>query len=171
MDAGGFNLVIFQHGSGTMQPDVEARLASWVSGGGKLIFNWWHLDSSPTLQQALLVQASSYSTWRDVVADPTCPVNMLRLSAKLDAPVTASDDVDDNGDELTLSGDGYLCGRLGSADGPGAIAITKTEMVNRDQIIVNGFLFSDLADRDNDGDGVADAVELYRNEVLYLLRP
>jgi hypothetical protein len=170
-DSGGFDVIVWQMTDGTLPTATLGRLQEWVADGGYLIFNWWNLDTSPEAQSMLGVSAISYEQWRDVYSDATCPVDILDISSRLDAPLTGSNDADDNGDELTIAGEGYLCGRLDSAMGAGAIAITKTDVVNREQIIVNGFLPTDMGTTDSDADGTPDAEELYTNELLYLLRP
>ncbi len=79
--------------------------------------------------------------------------------------LTGSDQAGINGDELTLTGAGFLAGRFDSASGPGAIAVTKGN-----RVVVDGFLPWDARTADNDGDGIKDMRELFENQLLYVLR-
>ena len=172
-DAGGFDMIIYEDGQGGMTTDTQARLRGWIGRGGRLVFSWWALTLSTSMQQALgLTVTSSYTAYRDVYRDPTLPVDFFALPiqrgnrpvwTELPSPLTGADLSGVNGVELQLASPGFIAARLDSVTGPGAIAVTR-----RGRVIVNGFLPADTVNVDNDNDGIEDMRELYENEILYL---
>ncbi len=161
-DAGGFELIIWDSPSVGLPSGAETRLATWVDANERLIFSWWDLDSSASMQSLLGVTVVSYSTWREVYPNVSAPVTFF---GGVPVPLAGSDQATDNGDELTLTGNGFIAARLDSAVGPitGAIAVT-----NWNNVIVNGFLPWDCMTTDNDADGTPDMQEVYQNQIAYL---
>ncbi len=164
-DAGGFSAIVIDAPYETLPSGIESRLSTWVAGGGRLVFAYWDLDGSPTLQTLLGVSTSDYFTPKSVYADPASPVDVFSFKQVLPSPLAgAVDEVDDDGDDLTLTGAGFLAARLGSAAGPGGIAV-----VAGGRVIVNGFTPYNFRSVDADSDGSPDMRELWENELAYVL--
>lgn len=170
LDESDYDWVLMEVTEGGVPLSTRTRLVSHLDTGAKLIIGFWDLDSDPALQALLRVSAVNYEQWRDVYPDPACAADLFALSDEVAAPLSGTSQLFDNGDELTVTGDGYVCARLDGTNGPGAIAITRGAGVNRDQILINGFLPSSAANSDGDQDGVSDAEEIYRNELELMLR-
>lgn len=172
-DAGGFDLVVFESSSYDIEPATADRLASWASGGGRLVFSSWDLDGSTfptpaaTLRPALAVTTTgSFDTPESVVHDPASPVNFFDRVMTFPSPLGFSNIGLDDGDELSPSAGGFVAARFTNTSGPGAIAVT-----NDGHTVVLGFLPVELvyqAVRDGDTDGIPDAEEMYTNAMAYV---
>ena len=163
-DAGGFNLVIIDSASNNFPTGMDTRLSTWVGAGNRLIFAYWDLDASTTLQTALGVSTSSFNTVRPIHAATTAPVNFFTTPRTLPSPLTGTDSYLDDGDVLTLTSGGFIAATFDAPGGAGAIAVTRAN-----RVIVNGFLPPEFADRDGDSDGIKDMRELYENEIVWVL--
>jgi cysteine-rich repeat protein len=171
-DAGGFDLVIYDGFCSDIDAGTRTRLDGWVQGGNRTIVAYWDL-SGDTLETSLGVTGVQYDsgTFRDVYDDPASPVDLFTLRQSVPSPITGASSLTpyDMGQELTLTGAGFLAGRLDSDAGPGAIAVT-----NSDRSVVLGFTpemvgaNDDGAAVDADTDGVPDMQELWENLVAYL---
>jgi cysteine-rich repeat protein len=171
-DAGGFDLVIYDGFCNPIDPDTETRLEGWIQGGNRTIVAYWDL-SGGALESSLGLTGVQYDsgTFRDVYDDPMSPVDLFTLRQSVPSPITgASSGIPfDMGQELTLTGAGFLAARLDSDVGPGAIAVT-----NSDRSITLGFTpemvgaNDDGAAVDADADTVPDMQELWENLVAYL---
>jgi cysteine-rich repeat protein len=171
-DAGGFDLVVFDSFCDAIEDSASARLQTWAAGGGRLLIAYWGLHSDNSLEAALGVSSVVYyDDFRDVFADPASPTNFFTLDHTFPSPLTGSDPGDDYaiGQELTLTGAGFLAARLDSTSGPGAIAVT-----NSGRTVVLGFTpeLSGTNDSgpivDADLDGVGDMQELWENVIRYV---
>lgn len=150
----------------TLSSSAEAALAAFVTSGGSAIIAYHDLDGAPALQAALGVTASApHTTYRNVFRAPGTAPDLFRYEQTLATVITGTDQVADNGHELMLTGDGTLPGRLDTASGAGAIAVT-----NEGRVIVHGFAPDDADATDVDGDTRPDVLELYENEIAFLTR-
>lgn len=164
-DAGGYTAIIWDSPGSDMPSGTDTRLATWIAGGGRLVYSFWHLKSNPTMAAALGVNTTvEFSTFRPVYVDATT-VNFWTYYQTFPSPLTGTDQAGINGDELTLTGAGFIAGRFDSATGPGAIAVTHAG-----RVIVDGFLPWDTRAIDNDGDGIKDMNEMFQNQLLYVLK-
>lgn len=167
-DAGGFDLLAIQSGSNVLDDSFQTRLFDWVDGGGFAVFSYWDLDgsngSTAAFRNALQVSTVTRDTATPVLRDPDPAVDLFRFREQLPDTLTPTTDLTDNGDELTpTEADGVVVARFVTADGPGAIAVTRGG-----HVVVNGFLPVDFAGTDGDTDTIPDIEELYINELLYL---
>jgi hypothetical protein len=164
-DAGGLALIIWDAPGTAMPPGTEMRLTAWMAAGNPLIYGWWDLDTSPSMQAALQVTVSgSYDVFRPIHRDTASAVNLFMGRESVPSPLGGADLAGDNGDALSPTVGGFLAARLDSAAGPGAIAITRSG-----RVIVHGFLPWDTRMVDADADGRPDMRELYTNEIAHLL--
>jgi hypothetical protein len=164
-DAKGFDVLVVDSAYELSPAGMDTRVASWVTGGGRVVFAYWNLNGSPTLSSALEVSAETYNVWRDVHRDPTTTVDLFSGKESFPSPLSgAVAGILDNGDALTATGaGGIIAAHLDSPTGPGAIAITRGG-----KAIVNGFAPWDAQATDADGDGIADMRELWENELAYV---
>lgn len=165
-DAGGYDLVIYDTpGSGVNAAD-ETRLTSWLDDGGRLIFAAFNLNSFAGMASALGVSATTFNSPRPIHRANDALIDLYDQFDSIDSPITTTADFIDNGDELTLTGEGQILARFDSATGPGAIARTLDG-----RVVVNGFLSADIADADGDTDMTVDLIELYRNQINLVMNP
>ncbi len=150
-DAGGFGAIIWDSPGSGLPSGAAARLTSWINAGGRLIFDYWSLNSAPSMMAALGVSTSTYDGWRPVYSNPASPVDLFNYFENVPSPLTGTDQAGDNGDALGLTGPGFIAATLDSPSGPGAIAVTHAN-----RVVVNGFLFWDARGYDVDADGVQD---------------
>jgi hypothetical protein len=166
-DASEFDLIILDS-PGTDIPDgVTSRLTSWIEGGGKVVSSHWNLNNNPALQAALGVNVvTSINAAPPVHAVPDSPVDLFRLADVIPSPLVFGDFAGDNGDVISVAGDGFVAARFGSpTSAEAAMVVTRN-----DRVIVMGFLPWDLfnAALDADADGTNDGEELYRNQMRFL---
>ena len=161
-DAGGFSIVVIESSNDDLPAEVLSRLPGWISGGGAVIFSYWALDASAPMRAALGVSCVSFDTAPSVYRDAST-VDLFGAPSPFTSPIVPTDLVSDSGDQLTLSGTGFLAARFTSASGSGAIAVTNTR-----RVVVNGFMPSAEFIGDSDFDGLSDALELYINELALL---
>jgi len=138
----------------------------WVNCGGRLIYNNWGYTA---WERALLQVDTSagFSPAREAYADPASPA---ALFAGIPSPLTVTAATlpwGSFGVEVTPNpvGAGFVAARYTSASGTNAIAVTRNN-----RVVVNGFLPSDHQAVDNNGNGIPDMQELYKNEILYLMQ-
>jgi len=170
-DAGGFEAIVWDASvedpmsiAGAVPPATSDRIATWLAGGGRLIFGYWGLNANPTMQSILGVSVTSSTN----VTLPIHPaqgavVDLFALDEVITPPISYPDVFNDNGDELALAGPGHVAGRFGDpAGGGGAIVVTYD-----DRVVVNGFMVTEIGANvvDVDADGVNDGEELLRNEL------
>jgi len=167
-DAGGFDAVIISSGGGFPQAEMESRLPTYIAGGGRVIFGVWDLDGSTALQTAFGVTTLEFNAPRPIYGSNAARVNLFNQQQGFTSPIAAeaTSPFFDNGDELTLTGDGYLPVRFDSNTGPGAVAVT-----NGGNVIVNGFMTADMDTADADTDTTVDMQELAMNEINLLMNP
>lgn len=165
-DAGGFDLVIYDGSAAGLDADDATRLETWVAGGGKLIFGAFNFDDFASLQAALGVSATSFASPRPIHRANGALIDLYDQFDSFPNPFTTALDTDDNGDELTLVGEGQILASFDSASGPGAIVRTT-----EGRAIVNGFVVSEIGAADTDMDAVEDRIELLRNEINLLMNP
>lgn len=164
-DAGGFSVVIIDAPYNALSTGMESRLSTFIAGGGRLLFAYWDLDTSPTMRSAFGVSTAEYTTPKPLYKDTSSPVDLFALKQTFPSPLTgAGDDVSDDGDDLTLTGAGFLAARLGSATGPGGIAVVQSG-----RVIVNGWTPYNFRLIDADGDGIKDVREMWENQLTYVL--
>jgi hypothetical protein len=169
VDAGGFEAIVFESSTALVEAATANRLATWIAGGGRLIFSYWDLDGSTdatvatTLRAALDVTTpATFDTPRTVV-----PVDgaTLDLFAHITAPLGFSNIGIDDGDELATP-TGELVARFTSTSGPGAAAVTHDT-----RVVTLGFLPVELVYqivRDSDNDKIADVEELYTDALSFI---
>jgi len=166
VDAGGFDLLIFDVARVQITADTASRVASWVNGGGRAVVSFWNLDDvvAATMRSALAVDTVASPTIPlDVHRDPASPVDLFAYKHVLPSPLTFNNVMADDGDELALTGAGFFAARQPTVTGNGAIAVTRDE-----RAITLGFLPIGLvAKGDTDGDGTPDVHELYANLIAY----
>jgi len=164
-DAKGFSVIIIDAPYDSLSSSTQTRLAAWVGSGGRLLFAYWDLDTAPTLKTAFGVSTVDYTAVTSVYKDTSSPVDLFSLKQTFPSPLAGgTDDVDDDGDRLTLTGAGFLAARLTSATGAGGIAV-----VGSGRVIVNGFMPYNFRAVDADSDGIKDVRELWENELTYVL--
>jgi hypothetical protein len=168
-DAGGFDVIVFESSSRDVDVDTATRLATWVQGGGKIVFSFWDLDNEtvgPGLRAALeLTTTGSFDTPRSVHTGASAAVDFFDRVETFPSPLGFSNIGIDDGDELATT-TGLVSATFTSATGPGAIVVT-----NGGNAVVFGFLPIELVYalvRDGDSDGKPDVEELYTNALGYL---
>jgi hypothetical protein len=161
-DPSAYDLVVLATPTSGMTAGLIGIAMDRAAAGEPLIYGWWNLDSDVALQGALGVSTSEISTPPELYSYDGAAVNFFDGTA--DPITTATDAWSDNGDDLTPTAGGWLAAGNGSPTGPGSIAVT-----NGDSTIVNGFMCDDYLVSDGDGDGIMDMVELYGNEMAFLL--
>lgn len=165
-DAGGYDLIIYDAPGSGLDAGDELRLTSWVSGGGRLVFGAYNLESFAPMRASLGVSTVTYDSPRPVHLAVDAVVSLYAQRETITSPMTTTQDAGDNGDELTLTGAGVILARLDGPAGPGAMVLT-----NGFRVVVNGFLPYDIGNADGDGDGTPDMVEMYRNQIDLLMHP
>ncbi|MGZ3454822.1 MAG: hypothetical protein ACXVEF_34790 [Polyangiales bacterium] len=164
-DAGGFNVVIIEASNVGLTTGLDTRLVTWMTGGGRLIFSHWKLDSTTALTTELGVTVSSYSTARPIYKDASTVDFFAGTKESFTSPITGPGTTFGvHGFTLTVTSPSFLAGRADSASGPGLIAVT-----HGGKVVVNGFLSADFASVDADSDGKMDVQELLTNELAYVL--
>lgn len=168
VDAGGFDLLIFDSSRASIATQTADRVAGWVNGGGRSIVVSWNLSSATagfTLRTALGVDTTgSHTIPLDVHRDPASPVDLFNYIHPVPSPLRFNNVMLDDGDELELTGAGFLAARQPSPTGDGAIAVTRDN-----RAITLGFLPIGLVGKgDTDDDGTSDVQELYTNLIGYL---
>ena len=183
-DQGDFELLVIEHGVGSLSQDVIQRIIGWVNRGNKLILSYGELSNHSDLLAAVGVSvASTTSVARDIHPPAARPVNLFGLPIVrggyntwneflyLDASTSdfglAVSGVD-LGFGTKLSGEselGLILGRYDSSQS-GAPAIMMTK---HGRVIVHGFSTRPYAGSDIDGDANNDLRELFENEILYFL--
>lgn len=165
-DGGEFDVVIVDVASTNLVTEDVTRLTTRIAAEGRTIVAAYDLDDLPALATAVGVSAVTYSTARNVVSSTGTLIDLFDQFDAIDAPIPATDMWADDGDELTLTGEGLILASLGTADGAGAIALT-----NDGTTLVHGFVAGNFLTADGDADDVLDMAELYRNEVNLLMNP
>ena len=165
LDAGNVAAVVIDAPGVNLPMGLVMRLTSFINGGGRAVFSWWELNTSPSLQTTLGVTATApYTAFRPVVRDPMGSPDLFTGPESVPSPLLGTDRAGINGSELTALMGGSIVARLDGAMGPGAIAVTR---MNR--VVVNGFLPWDIDATDTDMDGEPDMSELYQNELRWVL--
>jgi len=166
-DAKTYDVIIVDSAYDVLPTGMDTRLSTFVTGGGRIVFAYWSLDTSATLRTALqIATTTSFTTTLPVYRDPTSLVDLFAGPKKaLPATLVGTDGVYDDGDKLTVTAAGaFLAARFSSATGAGAIAVTRSG-----KAIVNGFAPYEFMTQDSDADGIKDMRELYENEIAYVL--
>lgn len=165
-DAKVYDVVIVDSAFGYLPTGMDTRLSTFVSGGGRIVFAYWDLNSSATLRTALqIATTTSFTTTLPVYRDTTAAFDPFAGPKQtLPSPLTGTDTVSDDGDKLTVTASGaFLAARFSSAAGAGAIAVTRAG-----RAIVNGFAPYEFMTQDGDADGKKDMQELFENEIAYV---
>jgi hypothetical protein len=164
-DAGGFDLVIVEASNVSLTTGLDSRLVTWMTGGGRLIFSHWKLDTTTALTTELGVTVSSYSTAKPIYKDASTVDFFAGTKESFTSPISGPGvSFGVHGFTLSVTSPSFLAGRADSASGAGAIAVT-----HGGKVIVNGFLSADFAEIDADADGKKDLQELLTNELAYVL--
>lgn len=166
-DAKTYDVIIVDSAYDVLPSGMDTRLSTFVTGGGRIVFAYWSLDTSATLRTALqIATTTSFTATLPVYRDPTSLVDLFAGPKRaLPATLVGTDSVTDDGDKLTVTAAGaFLAARFSSATGAGAIAVTRSG-----KAIVNGFAPYEFMTQDSDADGIKDMRELYENEIAYVL--
>lgn len=159
---GGFELVIVDSSLSPLQGATADAVAAWIDGGGRTILNYWDLDNAnegATLRAALQVDTvGSFTVPKNVVPDPAASIDIF---ASVPLPLTFTDPMVDDGDDLALAADGEIIARHTDEDGPAAITLTRGGRAFTMGFMPVGMVFQ--TPRDTDNDGVPDVQELYQN--------
>lgn len=163
------DVIVWEASTGAaLDPAISPALAAWLSTGGRLVYSDVDLDGQAAVQSALGVTATNpFTVHRAVEPATTLRGNMfVRKNGNTVPSPFAGVDVltGDNGTEIAVVGtSGEIAGTfIGTSTG--AIAIT-----NQNQVIVNGFSPEDYVGANSDSDAKNDMLELYENELRYLL--
>ena len=142
-DAGGFEAIVWDVSSvGNPIPVSSSdRLATWIAGGGRLVFDYWDLDDNPTTQAILGVSVLvSFDAPQPIHPAVGSVVDLFGLEEIITPPLIYPDLWTDNGDELSLAGPGHVVARFNDpATGPAAILVTHD-----DRVITNGFMTTEI---------------------------
>jgi hypothetical protein len=165
-----WDLVIVDHALLFASPDFFPALGAYLDNGGNVIVSTYDADQSNHNMATLLndmgiTGATTFSTPRPVY-------KALSLHPIFNTPNTVpnitiiDDEYIDDGDSLTINpAISAMAGVFDSAmSSYGAIIVR-----NDGKGIFNSFVL-DEADSDEDADGKLDAVELWENEIMYVLR-
>jgi hypothetical protein len=163
-DAGGFQLLIVESSLNNLDVELAERVAAFVDGGGRVIFSYWDLDGTdvgPIVRPALEVETGvDFTEPRPVHPSPGASFDIL---AGLPSPLSFTNPMIDDGDELSLAGEGEILARHTDVDGPGAITLTRDGRALTFGFLPIGLIFGGV--RDGDLDGTPDVQELYRNGI------
>ncbi len=165
-DAKTYDVIIVDSAYDFLPTGMDTRLSTFVTGGGRIVFAYWALDSNATLRTALqIATTTSFTATLPVYRDPTSLFDLFAGPKQaLPATLIGADSVSDDGDKLTVTAAGaFLAARFSSATGAGAIAVTRSG-----KAIVNGFAPYEFMTQDSDADGIKDMRELYENEIAYV---
>jgi cysteine-rich repeat protein len=167
-DAADYQLVVYDGLCNDIDPGTETRLAGWISGGGRALVAYWDLQGSTALQNALGVTAVNYGEpFRPVYPDLASPASVFERYLDVLQPLVAGDtgEAFQIGQELTLTGGGFLAARLDTTSGPGAVAVT-----NGGRTVAIGFTPELLGVHDDaaaaldaDSDTIPDMQEIWEN--------
>ncbi len=167
-DEGGFQLLIVESALNNIDVESAMKIAAFIDGGGRAIVSFWDLDNAnegAIFRTALEVDTgvTDITTPKPVHPDPAASFDIL---ADMPTPLTFTNPMQDDGDDLALSGAGEILARQDSDDGPGAITLTRDGRALTFGFLPIGLVFQD--ERDGDLDGIPDAQELYRNAIGHL---
>jgi hypothetical protein len=143
----------------------QSGIASFITGGGKVVMGFWRFESEATLQSAFkCTSATSLGSPGPLYKwDTTHPIFTTPYSVPT---ITVRSDLwADDGDELRASGGGTLLGGYQSASSASRGSITEA---NSGRTLYDGFLWDDYSG-DEDGDGTADIIELVADEIYYVM--
>lgn len=171
LDSGDLDLVILELTTSLLPAATESRLIGWISSGGSIILSHWDLASHPSLEAALEVSSTPFtSNNRLFLPASDAEVDLFADPNPFPAPLIGDQLAGDIGNELvaTMTTGGHIAVRFDDpSTGPGAIAVTRFGSA-----IVNGFSPDDIgAGVDAEplgfpaGDGIPDLRELYMNEI------
>jgi hypothetical protein len=132
--------------------------------GGRAIVSFWDLDNDA--EGAVLRTALELDTGTDFFEPkPVPPVAgaSFDILAGMPTPLSFTNMMQDDGDELSLAGEGEILARNDAPDGTGAIALTREGRVITYGFLPIGLIFDGV--RDGDLDDVPDVQELYANSI------
>lgn len=170
-DVRDFDLLVIESSLDDMDQETGDRIAAFISGGGRAIVSFWDLDNAgPGLAIRTAIDVTTGAAVdppRDVHPDPSSPVNFFDRAETVVAPLTFTELMGDDGDELTIGASGgFIAARHTSVNGPGAIAVTHEGRVVTLGFLPVGLVFNVV--RDADADGKPDVLELYTNLLGYV---
>jgi hypothetical protein len=134
-----------------------AAITSAVMNGKPVIVEYWKFGSDPAYNTALNITATDYFTPL-ASHSPTGAVNFFSTISTGSLAWPGSYDAGINGSTFGLVGGGFI------ASAQNTIAVTRG-----DTAIANGFLSYDFQNADGDADGKLDVVEIYEQEIEFLL--
>jgi hypothetical protein len=168
MDTGIWDLVIYDMAGTSINQSSKNRIMSYIASGGRVLMFWWDMDSDAALAAAF--EAA-------VVADIFSPLPVYGVTPLhsvwttpniVNLPLDDTIDVmNDDGDILRPIGGGVILGSFTAGGGT-----TNNEAMilgNSGRTILHGFSPDEVGYLDGDGSGKIDRVELYENEISFLL--
>ncbi len=166
LDEGGFELLIIESSLNNIDVDTATRIAGFIDGGGRAIVSFWDLDNAD--EGAVLRTALELDTGTDFFEPkPVHPATAsFDILAGMPTPLSFTNMMQDDGDELSLTGAGEILARHDSPDGAGAIALTRDGRAITFGFLPVGLIFGGV--RDGDLDDTPDGQELYQNAIGHL---
>lgn len=144
------------------------QLNTYVMDGGCLIYSTYYMsymDGHPLWAALGVAYVSSFNSPLDVYQWDTAHPIFTTPNALPNPMDGFNDDWGDNGDIVSTVGDGTAIG--GSTASPSADILLV--VANGGKTVFNGFLLADM-DGDADTDGTIDAIELWENEIMFVLQ-
>ena len=163
-----WDLVVYDSGNFTMNSPTRDAIQNYVANGGQMLMFYWDLDAQPALASNFEAQVVHSISAPQTVYGPSPLDHIWTDPNTIDLPL---DDfinaLGDNGDILQPIGSG---GILGSFTPGGGTTINEAIILgNSGRTILHGASPDEVGYLDGDGNGKIDSVELFENEILYLL--
>ncbi len=157
-----FDMVIVDPPCCGLSTDVETALASYVAGGGRVLFSYWDLDSSPSFQSTFGVSGTTDISAPQPVFHWSLGHPIFTAPNFVSNPISTAEDSFwfDNGDLMTVAPGATGLGGFTASTTVGQAAII---LDNGNRTIINGFDYDSMDD--------CDTVDLLENQLVFLSGP
>jgi subtilisin family serine protease len=168
MDTGIWDLVIYDMSGDYINQSSKDRIMSYIASGGRVLLFWWDMDSDATFCAAFEAAVVT-DFFSPLPVFGTTPLHSVWTTPNIiNLPLDDTiDTMNDNGDILRPIGGGVILGSFTAGGGT-----TNNEAMvlgNSGRTILHGFSPDEVGYLDGDGSGKIDRVELYENEISFLL--